>query len=68
MAILFVYDVTNIQSFENLDDWVQFAKKLWAQMEKVKAKVSPFQCIGFSHFIWDWWATRQTVNIDVSFE
>uniref|UniRef100_A0A914I9R5 Uncharacterized protein n=1 Tax=Globodera rostochiensis TaxID=31243 RepID=A0A914I9R5_GLORO len=33
-AVLFVYDVTNTQSFDNLTDWVTAAKKSSAQMEK----------------------------------
>ncbi|KAI3411880.1 Ras- protein Rab-28 [Globodera pallida] len=33
-AVLFVYDVTNTQSFDNLTDWVAAAKKSRAQMEK----------------------------------
>ncbi|KAL3086618.1 hypothetical protein niasHT_037744 [Heterodera trifolii] len=33
-AVLFVYDVTNSQSFDHLTDWVGAAKKGGAQMEK----------------------------------
>ena len=34
-AVLFVYDVTSNQSFENLTDWVSIAKKVAKQLEKV---------------------------------
>ncbi|CAK5051611.1 unnamed protein product [Meloidogyne enterolobii] len=33
-GVLFVYDVTNSQSFENINDWLSAAKKLDKQMEK----------------------------------
>ena len=33
-AVLFVYDVTSNQSFENLTDWVSIAKKVAKQLEK----------------------------------
>jgi hypothetical protein len=61
-AVLFVYDVCSSQSFENLTDWIAFAKKQWAQMEKVdfmtekycrgKIILSLFNILQFSHFIW----------------
>lgn len=34
-AVLFVYDVTNAQSFENICDWIAIVKKMSRQMEKV---------------------------------
>ncbi|KAF7624791.1 hypothetical protein Mgra_00009944 [Meloidogyne graminicola] len=33
-GIIFVYDVTNSQSFENLNDWLLATKKVYKQMEK----------------------------------
>ncbi|KAI1714757.1 ras family domain-containing protein [Ditylenchus destructor] len=33
-AVLLVYDVTNTQTFENLSDWIQTAKKASRQLEK----------------------------------
>jgi len=35
-GILFVYDITNYASFENLDDWVSFVKTLFAEQERTR--------------------------------
>lgn len=34
-AVLFVYDVTNMQSFENVCDWVSAIKKITQKMNNV---------------------------------
>lgn len=34
-AILFVYDVTNVATFDSLPDWIATVKKITKQVEKV---------------------------------
>jgi len=51
-GVLFVYDVTNSQSFENINDWLSAAKKLDKQMEKVKNQKKFKNLFFYSHFIW----------------
>lgn len=34
-AVLFVYDITNYTSFENLDDWVSVVKRVFRGADKL---------------------------------